>query len=152
MSGNCLAEILRIAVDVPLRTLFDYRAPAGIASDRLQPGVRLWVPFGRRRVVGVLVGTRAGSEVPDSRLKAAIALIDEEPVLDRRLLDLLTWSADYYRHPPGEAISAALPAPLRLGASALGTATHWTLTAAARTGAGDLRERRACRQRDSDRP
>lgn len=134
MSGNRLAEILRIAVDVPLRTLFDYRAPAGTASDRLQPGVRLWVPFGRRRVVGVLVGTRAGSEVPDSRLKAAIALIDEEPVLDRRLLDLLTWSADYYRHPPGEAISAALPAPLRLGASALGTATHWTLTAAARTG------------------
>jgi len=90
----------------------------------------------------------AGSDVPPSKLRAAAAVIDEEPVLDGALLGLLSWSADYYHHPPGEVIAAALPAPLRSGAAALETEERWTLTAAARAGelpplstrAGKLRE------------
>jgi primosomal protein N' (replication factor Y) len=95
--------------------------------------MRLWVPFGRRRVVGVLVETRARSELPEARLKAALGVIDDEPVFDEPLLELLRWSADYYRHAPGEVIAAALPAALRAGASMLETTERWTLTAAART-------------------
>ena len=129
-----MKPILGIAVDVPLRRLFDYRAPAGVDPSRLQPGVRLWVPFGRRRVTGVLVETRSTSDLPDAKLKAAIAVIDEAPVLDAQLLDLLRWAADYYRHAPGEVIAAALPAALRSGQSALETEERWTLSAAARTG------------------
>jgi len=96
--------------------------------------MRLWVPFGRRRVMGVLVETRARSELPDARLKAALSVIDDEPVFDEHLLELLRWSADYYRHAPGEVIGAALPAALRAGAAMLETTERWTLTAAARTG------------------
>ena len=95
--------------------------------------MRLWVPFGRRRVVGVLVETRDRSELPDAKLKAALGVIDDEPVFDEPLLELLRWSADYYRHAPGEVIAAALPAALRAGASMLETTERWTLTAAART-------------------
>ena len=147
--------ILGLAVDVPLRRLFDYRAPPGMDLARLQPGMRLWVPFGRRRVVGVLVELRATSDLPAGKLRAAVALIDETPVIDATLLELLRWSADYYRHAPGEVIAAALPAPLRTGASALGTEERWTLSAAARTGelpplsarAGRLREMVAALER-----
>jgi len=95
--------------------------------------MRLWVPFGRRRVVGVLVETRDRSDLPDAKLKAALGVIDDEPVFDEPLLELLRWSADYYRHAPGEVIAAALPAALRAGASMLETTERWTLTAAART-------------------
>ena len=123
-----------MAVDVPLRRLFDYRCPSGVDAARLQPGQRLWVPFGRQRVAAVLVELASSSTVPEAKLRSATALIDEAPVLDRSLLELLLWSAEYYRHPPGEVISAALPGALRTGAAALGTAEHWTLTAAARTG------------------
>ena len=143
-----MTQVLRIAIDLPLRTLFDYRAPPAKAPDGLQPGVRLWVPFGRRRVVGILVATSATTEVPEARLKAAIALIDEEPVLDARLLDLLLWSADYYRYPPGEVIAAALPGPLRLGAPALENRPRWTLTEAARTGQLPTLGARATRLRE----
>ncbi len=129
-----MSNLLAIAIDAPLRRLFDYRAPAQVDPDALRPGVRLWVPFGRRRVVGVLVETRDHSELPDSKLKAAHGLIDDEPVFDPLLLDLLKWSADYYRHPPGEVIAAALPAPLRAGAALHETSERWTLSAAARTG------------------
>ena len=143
-----MSDILRLAVDVPLRRLFDYRAPPGVDPAQLVPGVRLWVPFGRRRVVGVLVERPSTTDVPAGKLRAAAALIDETPVIDSALLELLRWSADYYHHAPGEVIAAALPAPLRSGAPALGTEERWTLTAAARAGelpplsarAGRLRE------------
>ena len=123
-----------MAVDVPLRRLFDYRCPSGVDAARLQPGQRLWVPFGRQRVAAVLVELASSSTVPEAKLRAATALIDETPVLDPSLLELLLWSAEYYRHPPGEVLSAALPGALRSGAAALETAEHWTLSAAARTG------------------
>ena len=66
-----MSLVLGIAVDVPLRRLFDYRPPAGVDATTLQPGVRLWVPFGRRRVTGVLVETRPISTLPDSKLRPA---------------------------------------------------------------------------------
>ncbi|NJD31305.1 MAG: primosomal protein N' [Gammaproteobacteria bacterium] len=129
-----MTGVLAIAIDAPLRRLFDYRAPPHVDPASLLPGMRLWVPFGRRRVVGVLVEHRSRSELPDAKLKAALGLIDDEPVFDQRLLELLKWSAEYYRHPPGEVIAAALPAPLRSGAAMLETSERWTLSAAARTG------------------
>jgi len=143
-----LSTILRLAIDVPLRQLFDYRPPAGLAPEKLVPGMRLWVPFGRRRACGVLVELSDKTDVPASRLKAATALIDETPVLDESLLGLLRWSADYYHHPPGEVIAAALPAALRSGVSAVEQEERWALSAAARAGqipplsarAGRLRE------------
>jgi primosomal protein N' (replication factor Y) len=128
-----LSLVLAIAIDAPLRRLFDYWPPASVDVADLRPGMRLWVPFGRRRVVGVLVETRARSDLPDAKLKAALGVIDDEPVFDEPLLELLRWSADYYRHAPGEVIAAALPAALRAGASMLETTERWTLTAAART-------------------
>ena len=92
------------------------------------------MPFGRQRVAAVLVELASSSTVPEAKLRSATALIDETPVLDPSLLELLLWSAEYYRHPPGEVLSAALPGALRTGAAALETAEHWTLSAAARTG------------------
>ena len=128
-----MSALLAIAVDAPLRRLFDYRAPPGVDPAALLPGVRLWVPFGRRRVIGVLVGRRDTSDLPASKLKAAISVVDESPALDAPLLELLTWAADYYRHPVGEVIAAALPVPLRNGESMLELADRWSLSAAART-------------------
>ncbi len=143
-----MSTILRLAVDVPLRQLFDYRPPPGVDARQLVPGVRLWVPFGRRRVCGVLVEISGASDVPPARLRSATAVIDATPVLDEPLLALLRWSADYYHHAPGEVIAAALPTPLRSGAAALEEEQRWALTAAARAGelpplsarAGRLRE------------
>jgi primosomal protein N' (replication factor Y) len=129
-----LSPLLAIAVDAPLRRLFDYRPPPGCDPGSLIAGTRLWVPFGRRRVVGVLVQTRDRSDVSEARLKAALGVIDDEPVFDERLLELLKWSAEYYRHPVGEVVAAALPAPLRAGASLLETTERWTLTASALAG------------------
>jgi len=116
--------ILAVAIDTPLRRVFDYRAPAGAPA---RPGQRVWVPFGRRRVVGVVVEVRATSEVAANKLRSAFEIIDPEPAFDAALLALLSWSADYYRHPIGEVIAAALPVPLRQGAPLVEVERRWRL-------------------------
>lgn len=116
---------LGVAVDTPLRQIFDYRAPEGSTPS---PGHRVWVPFGRRRVVGVVVECREHSEVPANKLRAAFEAIDVEPTFDAHLLALLTWAAEYYRHPLGEVLTSALPVMLRSGAPLREEHILWRLT------------------------
>ena len=105
--------ILRVAVAAPLAGLFDYLPPAAAAQDGLIPGVRLLVPFGRGRRVGILVETAADSAQDAARLKSVIAQLDPLPVLAAADLTLIRWAADYYRQPLGEALFSALPVRLR---------------------------------------
>lgn len=107
------APVLRVAVNAPLPTLFDYRAPA--AAPDAAPGCRILVPFGRRREVGLILETATSSELPAERLRAAAQLLDEEPVFDDDTLWLIRFVAGYYHHPIGEVVAAALPAMLRQG-------------------------------------
>ena len=58
------------------------------------------------------------------------------------------WAADYYRHPIGEVIAAALPGPLRTGADAEATTIRWALSVAARTGGLAPLNTRALRLRE----
>jgi len=122
------SHIIQVAVPTPLRRAFDYISPV-----ELPPGTRVRVSFGRREVVGIVVGEVARSDLPHSRLKPITESLDAVPLLAPPLLDLLRWAADYYHHPLGEVIHAALPARLRQGrAAVIGGVTVWTLTSEAR--------------------
>ncbi|WP_250461740.1 primosomal protein N' [Microbulbifer litoralis] len=115
--------ILRLAVPVPLRRLFDYLPPAGVDPASLQPGQRLWVPFGGRKLVAVLVDIV--SESPLAELKPALELIDRDPLFSGAGRDFLQWAADYYQAPAGELYAAALPVALRKGKPADHWAEQW---------------------------
>ncbi|WP_018873243.1 primosomal protein N' [Thioalkalivibrio sp. ALJ16] len=124
-------RIALVALDRPLDWLFDYRLPE--APD-LQPGQRVRVPFGRGTAIGVVVELTTSSEVPSGRLRTIQEVLDREPLLDPRLLELLQFGARYYHHPIGEALVGALPPALRHGAPlpALTPETLWRLTAPGR--------------------
>ncbi|MBD8597202.1 primosomal protein N' [Pseudomonas sp. CFBP 8772] len=107
--------ILRLALPSPLRRLFDYLAPAGVARSALQPGMRLRVPFGRREMIGVLVEVVDHSDVPADKLKPAIAVLDAEAPLPPALFKLCLWTAQYYQHSLGDTFNWALPVLLRQG-------------------------------------
>ena len=107
--------ILRLALPSPLRRLFDYRAPAGVDRSALQLGMRLRVPFGRREMIGILVEITDHSEVPEDKLKPAIALLDIEAPLPPALFKLCLWTAQYYQHSLGDTLNWALPVLLRQG-------------------------------------
>ena len=113
---------------MPLNRYFDYLCPPGYPSNRLLPGMRLKVPFGRGKTIGVLLETTRTSELPLSRLKRALAVIDNEPVFDEVLMKLLRWSADYFHHAPGEVFATALPALLRGSRPLPSAPEHWRAT------------------------
>ena len=118
--------VLRIALPVPLRRLFDYLPPVGIPADTLQPGLRVSVPFGRQQLTGVLVELADHSHFPASKLKRALHILDSEPPLTPVLFDLAQWAASYYQYPLGEVLSALLPHTLREGgAQSIRHERHW---------------------------
>jgi primosomal protein N' (replication factor Y) (superfamily II helicase) len=100
-------SLWRVAVPVPLRRLFLYEIPEALGTP--QPGVRALVPFGRRRLTGYLLAPADGAESSGLRVRQASALLDQTPALPRELLDFLVAAADYYLHPLGEVLRAALP-------------------------------------------
>jgi primosomal protein N' (replication factor Y) len=138
--------IFRVALDTPVRRLFDYLPPVQ-ATVQPAPGVRVRVPFGRQRRVGVITEIADESEIPPARLKPILEVLDTAPLLDAALQGLLRWAADYYHHPLGEVLASALPRPLRLGAPGRAREERWlpTDTGTAAFAAGE--PRRAPKQR-----
>lgn len=110
--------ILRLAVPSPLRRLFDYLPPESCDAkqlDALQPGVRVRVPFGSRALVAVLVSIETSTDVPNTRLRHALEILDSAALLPASLTELFLWAANYYQHPPGDVFHTMLPALLRQG-------------------------------------
>ena len=120
--------VLRVAVNAPMRSPFEYLAPPGVAVADVLPGVRVRIPLGRRSTIGVVVDHSPRPSIGAVALKAVQELLDPSPLLDGALLQLLRWTAQYYHHPLGEVIAAALPKSLKLGAPAVGQVTLWRLT------------------------
>ncbi len=110
-------KILHIAIPTPVADTFDYLPPAEIKS-KLIPGCRILVPFGRRKVTGVLVNLSDSSQIESAKLRHALEIIDSTPILQSDLLDLAWWANRYYHHPLGEVIHSMLPASLRQGKTA----------------------------------
>jgi primosomal protein N' (replication factor Y) len=104
--------IVQVAVPVPLRREFDFLLPDH--TTRLPvAGTRALVPFGKRRLVGIVGRVNDGTKTPERALKRIQSFLDEEPVLPDSLISLVQWAADYYQQPIGVAWPTALPRALR---------------------------------------
>ncbi|HQQ62128.1 MAG TPA: primosomal protein N' [Pseudomonadales bacterium] len=120
--------VLRIALPVPLRRLFDYLPPADVDTATLVPGVRVRVPFGRQQLIGILMDVTRDSDVPTSKLRPALAIIDSTPPLPPVLFELVQWAAQYYQYPLGDVLASVLPATLREGGALSPVQDqHWRL-------------------------
>lgn len=102
--------VARVAVPVPLPRLFDYLAPAGQALP--PPGSRVLVPFGSRRLVGLVIEHAAAGERGQKDLRPIEQLLDAS-LVGSDMLELIDWCARYYAFVPGEAINLLLPGALR---------------------------------------
>ena len=107
---------LDIAVPTPLPQTFTYAAERDLA-----PGTRVLVSFGKRRVVGVVMGQtsvapgiKAGVVVGHDPAKITIKpiekVIDDTPMYSPVVLELARWISSYYFHPIGEVLRTMLPA------------------------------------------
>jgi primosomal protein N' (replication factor Y) len=98
---------------------------------RVKVGSRILVPFGTRKLTGVIV--RCHDERPAVPARDALRLIDSEPVLSEELMALGRWIAGYYCAPLGDVLRGMLPL-----ASEIRRGKVWSLTDAGRDAARQL--------------
>ena len=95
-----------VALPVPVDRPFTYELPLTL-RHRISVGSRVMVPFGTRKLTGVVLRTH--NNEPSHELREVFSLRDEEPVLDSDLLRLAQWIAEYYCAPIGEVLKGMLP-------------------------------------------
>jgi len=99
--------IVEVAVPVPLDETFEYALEEGV---RAEPGARVLVPHGGRRVVGVVIATKSSSEARTrGPLRRVLQVLDDEPVLPAALLAAVLRAAHDALCAPGIALAAAVP-------------------------------------------
>jgi primosomal protein N' (replication factor Y) len=99
------ARVVAVALPLPVQTTFTYRVPEALPWP--ERGARVVVPFGTRRVVGMVTGPAADD--PSLSLKDVLDVVDEAPLVPPPLLDLAAWLSDHYLAPPGECYRLVLP-------------------------------------------
>src|SRR5271157_1087031 len=119
-----------VSLPVPIDQPFTYALPETL-RHRVQAGCRLVVPFGSRKMTGVIL--RCHDDPPAMATREALRLIDAVPVLDSELLGLGRWIAGYYCAPLGDVLRGMLPlaAEMRRG-------KIWSLTDSGRDAARQL--------------
>src|ERR1700722_2551965 len=143
------ARVFRVALDTPLKRLFDYLPPESILwGAPIEPGMRVRVPFGRQKLIGIVMEAANSSDVAPERLKPILEVLAPRPVLDASALALLRWAAEYYHHPIGEVLSTALPKAMRMGAAAEAHEERWSVTPDGREAWLQGEPRRAPKQRE----
>ena len=103
------APYIEVAVALPLHHTYTYKVPDHLLKH-IDIGMRVLVPFGRRRITGYVVGTKKDSGKYQAKL--ILDLLDDGPLFPESMLPFFRWIAAYYIHPLGEVIKTALPVGL----------------------------------------
>ena len=119
-----------VSLPVPLDQPFTYSLPDTL-RHRVRVGSRLMVPFGTRKLTGVIL--RCHDDPPGVATRDALRLIDSEPVLSAELMALGRWIAGYYCSPLGDVLRGMLPL-----SSEIRRGKIWTLTDSGRDASRQL--------------
>ena len=118
------ADILKIAVyGVP--GLLDYLPPKGMQLADCAPGKRALIEVGTRLRIGLIM-KQAPSDWPLEKVKSCKEIPDAVPLIDDKMLKLLSWCSSYYLCDAGTVMHTLLPKKIR-EATAEDLATHWEL-------------------------
>lgn len=112
--GDLSEGIYRVALPLPKRSLFDYLPPLEIEKP-LVPGMRVWVPLGKRLTVGIIFERVETS--PYSPLKRIVKVCEWEPLFPKEWCDFVKQAAAYYHCPIGEVAFNGLPRLIKEGTS-----------------------------------
>ncbi len=98
-----------VVLRVPIHQEFTYLIPGEI-KNVISIGSIVLVPFGKRKLGGVVVGFPESS--PVQKLKEIISVIENKHVVLPDLLQLGKWMRDYYYSPIGEILNSFYPSAL----------------------------------------
>jgi primosomal protein N' (replication factor Y) len=98
-----MPQFCDVAVPVPLDMVFTYK----LTEREPVVGGRVLVPFRNERLSGIV--TAMHDRQPEVQTKTVLQVLDSEPVLDAKLLELGKWISQYYLAPIGEVFRTMLP-------------------------------------------
>ncbi|SBT82034.1 Primosomal protein N' [secondary endosymbiont of Trabutina mannipara] len=107
--------IVNVALPMPIDRTFYYLLPDNVAPV---VGGRVRVPFGQRKVIGIVISIIEYSEkltVDKDKLKYISEVIDNHSLFSKSLWRILNWAIRYYHYPTGIVLFHALPILLRKG-------------------------------------
>ena len=90
---------------------YTYRVPEGM---RLSIGMRVLVPFGRKKIFTGIISSLHDREPKGYDVKEILGTLDDKPVLRHPQLEFWQWIADYYLCTMGEVYKAAVPSGLKV--------------------------------------
>ena len=102
--------IARVSLEIALRKEFDYSIPAALAN-KVDVGSRVQVPFGARKILGVV--TAVAEESGHVNLKPIIKIIGTQTLVTPKVLKLARWIGEYYCCAPEIALKSVLPEAVR---------------------------------------
>ena len=102
--------IARVSLEIALRREFDYVIPPELAGQ-VDVGSRVQVPFGPRRILGVV--TAMAEESGQANLKPILKIIGAQTLVTPKVLQLARWIGNYYCCAPETALKSVLPEAVR---------------------------------------
>jgi primosomal protein N' (replication factor Y) len=102
-----IAQVEPMTTARALRGPFDYRLPEELRGGTVDVGSMLVVPFGRRQVLGVVVGLADRSEVAEEKLLPPLRAL--ELGVPAELVELAEWIAAEYCSTLARALNLVLP-------------------------------------------
>ena len=106
-------QYIQVAIPVPMRQLFTYSVPEPLQHPVIKLGERIVVPFGHRKVIGIVIGVENENTFEENKIKAISARLNDNFHLSLPLVSFLQLCAHYYHHPIGDVFQQALPVILR---------------------------------------
>ena len=110
MTNQSLYDII---LPLAIGGVYTYRTPSiPLQGGRDLIGCRVLVPLGKKSVIGIIYRRHEGELAPNIKVRDIIQVIDEQPVVTPKQLQLWEWLAQYYMCTLGEVMAAALPSEI----------------------------------------
>ena len=104
---------IEVAIPVPMRQLFTYSVPDELLMPTLSIGERVVVPFGPRKVIGIVTNNQAKCNFDPAKVKKINDRLHDHFNLNQTLVNFLVLCSHYYHHPVGDVFHQALPVLMR---------------------------------------
>ena len=108
---------VEVILPLAIPKTYTYSVPEKLVN-KIQIGCRAEVVFGKNKKYAGIIKS-ISKDKPDYETKDIINIIDDEPVIYAKQLQLWKWISDYYMCSEGEVMAAALPTHLKLSSEAI---------------------------------
>lgn len=108
-----MGQFAEILLPLSLPVNYTYGVPKHL-REYIEPGMRVVVPLGKRKLYTGLVKEIHDREPKDIKVRDILDAEDESPIISAKQIQFWEWLAQYYLCNEGEVMNAALPGGLKL--------------------------------------